>query len=272
MYVSDTPEAHNAEILNRLAFRDGSLPMSIRNARPVAEMIYKDVQRERGAALCIQNANPAGGLVIGVFNVFGSVLENDKDMFRPLHAHEVNVESSANMKTTVKARMVEEYDESRSYVGYRYSDQQVVISDSSASIDVDVFTALEGEGEDRKFGYDIVSFAPLYASASKGFQFACVGATDKYNSGGSVLSVVAKPEEGMFTVKVLGEGKVLFIHSGATLHVVECRDRAGGSLDVSIASEKNIQGSKYVASSTQVTRSNDSTCSGNAYDITLRIH
>ena len=255
--------------------------MSIRNARPVAGMIYKDVQREDGTALCIQNANPAGGLVIGIFNVFGSVLENDKDMFRPLHAHEVSImDSSSTAKTAVEASMVEEYDESCTYVGYRYSDNQVVITDS-ASVDVDVFSALEGEGEgtNRKFGFDIVSFAPLYASSFNTVRLACIGTTDKYNAGGAVLSVVAKAdEEGVFIVKVLGEGKVLLIHNGASLDVVECVGRGGRDgeyLDAAIEDEEKVQGSEYVATRIQVTsRASDPivTSSGSAFEITVRCH
>jgi hypothetical protein len=71
IYVSDQPDKHNADIIRKLAFPDGSIPRCVRNARPVASSLFSDPQREVGVPLLLQNQNPAGGLVIGGFNIAG---------------------------------------------------------------------------------------------------------------------------------------------------------------------------------------------------------
>lgn len=89
VYVSDTPDKHDGVLLRKLAFRDGSIPRCIRNARPTVSGLFIDPQREAGKPLLLQNANSASGLVVGVFSIAGAVLENDKDQFRFLTPDEM---------------------------------------------------------------------------------------------------------------------------------------------------------------------------------------
>ena len=104
VYVSDAPEKHDAALLKKLAFHDGSLPRCIRNARPPAAALYLDPQRRAGDPLLLQNANPAGGLVVAVFNIAGAVLENDREGFRFLRAEEMDwADDDAKARATAAA-------------------------------------------------------------------------------------------------------------------------------------------------------------------------
>lgn len=73
-----------------MAFADGALPRCLRGARPPAHVLFLDPQRHAGVPLLLQNANPAGGLVIGAFSIAGAVLEDDLSLFRFLAPEVVN--------------------------------------------------------------------------------------------------------------------------------------------------------------------------------------
>ena len=64
-YVSDKPHAHAPSVLGQVAFRDGSVPRPVRNARPVGRAIFLDPQNRAGDPLLVQSRNPAKGLVVG---------------------------------------------------------------------------------------------------------------------------------------------------------------------------------------------------------------
>ena len=89
VYVSDKPSEHDNDIINHLAFPDGSVPRCLRNARPPSRSLFLDPQRHSNTPLLLQNINPSGGLVIAAFNILGAVLENDKDLFRLLQPCEI---------------------------------------------------------------------------------------------------------------------------------------------------------------------------------------
>jgi Raffinose synthase or seed imbibition protein Sip1 len=89
VYVSDRPEEHDRIVLNKLAFANGMVPRCIRNALPLQSMLFRDPQREAGVPLVLQNLNPCGGFVVGVFSIAGSVLEDDKHSFRFLSPTEM---------------------------------------------------------------------------------------------------------------------------------------------------------------------------------------
>jgi len=55
----------------------------------------------------VQNINPAGGLVIGAFHVFGSILENDVEYFRTVRFDEVEW-TSLNVSTVDSYRKIYE--------------------------------------------------------------------------------------------------------------------------------------------------------------------
>ncbi len=99
VYTSDRPKEHNAEILQRLAFIDGSLPRCLRGAGPVERLLFMDPQRTAGVPLLVQNINPAGGLVIAAFSIAGAVLEEDLNLFRFLHASEMKWPSQESVHT-----------------------------------------------------------------------------------------------------------------------------------------------------------------------------
>jgi len=89
VYVSDRPDEHDDEVLRRLACSGGQVPRCLRNAHPAERTLFQDPQRWAGVPLLLQNINPAGGLVVAAFHVFGSVLENDVEFFRTVAFEEV---------------------------------------------------------------------------------------------------------------------------------------------------------------------------------------
>lgn len=89
VYVSDRPGVHDPTLLQTIAFPTGAIPRAVRNVRPVEDFVFHDPQRETRVPLVLQNLNPAGGAVVGLFHVFGSLLENDVDFWRTVRFEEV---------------------------------------------------------------------------------------------------------------------------------------------------------------------------------------
>lgn len=103
-FCSDHPDFHNTAVLRKLSFPNGALPRALRSAHPVEQYIFLDPQRQTGIPLLVQNINPAGGLVVGAFHVFGSVLEDDVDYFRTVRLDEVEW-TSFNVSTIESYQM-----------------------------------------------------------------------------------------------------------------------------------------------------------------------
>lgn len=101
---SDHPDYHDTAILRKLSFPNGALPRALRSAHPVEQFLFVDPQRQTGIPLLVQNINPTGGLVVGAFHVFGSVLEDDVDYFRTVRFDEVEW-TSLDVSTIESYRM-----------------------------------------------------------------------------------------------------------------------------------------------------------------------
>jgi len=67
IYVSDKPGMHDAALLRKLVFSDGSVARCAGIGRPTVDCLYHDCTRE-GVLLKIFNRNAAGSGVVGVFN------------------------------------------------------------------------------------------------------------------------------------------------------------------------------------------------------------
>ena len=195
VYVSDKPSEHDNDIINRLAFPDGSVPRCLRNARPPSRSLFLDPQRHSNTPLLLQNINPSGGLVIAAFNILGAVLENDKDLFRLLEPCEITwatpalqelardytakgggktvlpvneieeFKNALSIDCIVSAMNIEEVDrstqrghESIGYVARRLSDGQL-FDCVTASSEVPIFLK-------TVYDYDVISFAEKYNFAA----------------------------------------------------------------------------------------------------------
>lgn len=264
VYTSDAPSSQKDEIYHKLAFPDGSIPRCIRNARPVARMLFEDPQRVAGTPLLIQSAN-ADGFVIGVFNVAGAIMENDLDCFRALPASEMTwpegfelphtdstlpvweqpeLLPALGVKSLVSLDDVEEFigAERIDVVAFKHSDHSVVtifnligpIASSEASVAVHV---------PYVFGFDIVTFAKIHHLSPVPSMLspwvAAIGAVDLYNPGGAVLcfqsDTVANSDdvaELLFSFDLLGSGRYLFV-SNALLEIVSSAslDNAGNNIE-----------------------------------------
>ena len=196
VYVSDKPSEHDNDIINHLAFPDGSVPRCLRNARPPSRSLFLDPQRHSNTPLLLQNINPSGGLVIAAYNILGAVLENDKDLFRLLQPSEITWATPAlqelardytakgggktvlpvneidefkdtlSIDCIVSAMDIEEVDrstqrghESVGYVARRLSDGQL-FDCATVSSEVPIFLK-------TVYDYDVISFAEKhYVAAS----------------------------------------------------------------------------------------------------------
>ena len=199
VYVSDKPYTQDATLLRRVSMPDGSIPRPVRGCRPTASGLFLDPQRTAGVPLLLQNANPCGGLVVGAFNIAGSVLENDRDMFRALSPQEMtwpegvtaetaSFEEHLGISWTVHPREVEEWatrgPPSSRYVAHRFSDKAIFLLDEEGG----------AQGADgvsvnlpKTFDCDVVSFAPRLGREA--LWLAALGATEMLNPGGAVLSL-----------------------------------------------------------------------------------
>ena len=101
VYVSDKPDAHNVEVLNRLVLPDGTILRTLKPGRPTEDCLLHDPTKE-DILFKIFSTNPVGG-IIGAFNaryggpeepitVSGSIRPNDVDgIFGPSGKGEVAV-------------------------------------------------------------------------------------------------------------------------------------------------------------------------------------
>ena len=217
--------------------------MCIQNAQPSRKLLFTDPQRHAGIPLIIQNLNPCGGGVVGLFNITGSVLENDLDMFRYLKEDEITWcskginESSSNCDTTCWLNSaisstflsgdhfgVQDIPHLRSSLCINWevsikdieninlnSDKYVSFKHSSyeiklhSSINDTVSINLE-----KVLSYDIVSFFPVYTGYLDNW-VSVVGAFEMFNTGGACLWI--KPNKYDVEIGLKGSGNYLIVSS-----------------------------------------------------------
>jgi hypothetical protein len=238
VYVSDRPGTHSGAILRKLAFADGSVPRCIRNAQPTMRSIFGEPDRTVGEPLILQNANPAGGGVVGVFSIAGATLENDKDMFRFLKEDEMTWREGEracgeNLDATDEAKSCDENSkfairanvlasdirglQRKAFIGFRASDQALIFLESDHGSERGVAVHLPAVMD-----FDIVTFAPVTRLGPQSEHWiAAIGAVDMYNSGGAVLKVATHVDSsgksgdgGSFEMILLGNGRFLVLASG----------------------------------------------------------
>ena len=216
VYVSDKPTEHDGDIINHLAFPDGSLPRCLRNARPPSRSLFLDPQEQSNTPLLLQNINPSGGLVIAAFNILGAVLENDKDLFRLLQPSEItwgtpalqelarDYTAKSSGKTVVPVHEIEEFKDaisidcnvsamdieevdrgvqkgyrSSDYVAHRFSDGQLFDCNSVTS---DIPLVLKSV-----YDYDVISFAEKHYFGTSATGRESTSEQGGESSGGSVV-------------------------------------------------------------------------------------
>ena len=107
IYVSDRIGCHDHTVLRRMMLSSmrrgaGWIPLCQRNGRPVQRLLLSDCQRQPKTPLMIQNYNSNGSLVIGVFQVFGSIVENDYELYRVLRPDEI-IAASDSLKEVLQS-------------------------------------------------------------------------------------------------------------------------------------------------------------------------
>lgn len=236
VYTSDLPNKQNQDIYQHLAFKDGAIPRCIRNAHPVARMLFEDPQRCSGVPLLLQNAN-ADGYVIGAFNIAGSVVENDVNGFRALKYTEMTLASlpkafrgsiddirpvweipelleSLKIDCNVYLSDIQELAATKrratqhtadTFIAHRSSDSKLFGPiDSTHDPPIDIKLAAVYDCEVITFS-NVHTFASTESRAS--YWIAAIGAVDMYNPGGAVLGVdtsLADTDPCTITIDVIG--------------------------------------------------------------------
>jgi len=209
VYISDKPGQQNKSILRSLAFSDGSIPRCMRNAKPALRFLFNNPSKTVGEALVLQNINRVCNGVLGIFNIFGSTIENAIDSYRDLVSHEYlwkNQEKNQQQgmpgtaHATVYTSDVYElmYDKSfETHIVYSYHHGLLGMKSITDEINVTL---------SNRHDYDVLTIAPLYTNAHFGFSFAVLGAITMINAGGAVLDVLNTENDPMPLIYLLGSG------------------------------------------------------------------
>lgn len=103
VYTSDKPGTHGIDLLQQLAFRDGSILRCTRAARPTSRSLFSDVLRDDSSLLVLQNTNTCN-VVLAAFNLQGSAWDRQKRKYMT-HSRAVKA-----LQTTVQPDDVDDVD------------------------------------------------------------------------------------------------------------------------------------------------------------------
>jgi Raffinose synthase or seed imbibition protein Sip1 len=270
VYVSDKPTEHDGDIINHLAYPDGSLPRCLRNARPPSRSLFLDPQKQSNTPLLLQNINPSGGMVIAAFHVLGAVLENDKDLFRLLRPSEITWDTPAlqelardysaksSGKTVVPVHEIDEFKDAISidcnvcamdveeadrgvqkgcrtgdYVAHRLSDGQLF---DCITVSSDVPVVLK-----TVYDYDVISFAEKHYFAKSAIARES-GIEEVGESRGSVVESDERSQS--VTVEGVQEERSGTWTKGSKAEPREGREQLVEDKDKQGRREQDIRGSK----------------------------
>jgi raffinose synthase len=173
VYVSDTPDAHDFELLSKLVLSDGSVLRAERPGRPTLDSLFSDVTREP-VLLKVFNYN-RDTAVIGVFNC----------NHHPMASNRVPTLGTISPADAPELR-------GEQFVGFRHQTGKLWRTSRSHR---ELLELAEGD-------WEVVTFAPIERGV------AVLGLADKLNSGGAVVQRSWRRRGGL-TVKLRDGGQLL---------------------------------------------------------------
>ncbi|ESR34146.1 hypothetical protein CICLE_v10004399mg [Citrus x clementina] len=195
VYVSDKPGKHDFKILKRLVLADGSVLRAKYPGRPSRDCLFNDPVMDGKSLLKIWNLNKCTG-VIGVFNCQGAGSW-------PCTEKESSVQENVDSVISGKVSPADvEYLEEVS--GKQWTGDCAVFSFNTGSL----FRLAKAES----FGIalkvmqcDVFTVSPIKVYNQK-IQFAPIGLTNMYNSGGAVESVDLTNDSSSCKIHIKGRG------------------------------------------------------------------
>ncbi|GMN52281.1 hypothetical protein TIFTF001_021441 [Ficus carica] len=208
VYVSDSLGGHDFLLLNKLVYPDGTIPKCLHFALPTRDCLFKNPLLDKKTVLKIWNFNKYGG-VIGAFNCQGAGwdpkeqrIKGHPECYKPIsgsvHVSEIEWDQKEEASELGKA---EEY-----VVHLNQAEEIHVMTPKSHPIQFNI----------KPSSFEIFSFVPIW-KLGNGIQFAPIGLTNMFNSGGTIQELDYKGSGSEFCarVKVKGGGSFLAYSSGS---------------------------------------------------------
>ena len=232
--------------------------MCIQNAQPSRQSLFTDPQRHAGIPLIMQNLNPCGGGVIGLFNITGSVLENDLDMFRYLKEDEITwcsnkgineSSSSSSCDTTcwlnsaisstflsgdhfgvqdiphLRSLLCINWDVSIKDIENMNLNSDTYVSFKHSNYEIKLHSSIKNDtvsiNLEKVLSYDIVSFFPIYTGYMDNW-VSVIGAFEMFNTGGACLWVKPNKYDPYVEIGLKGSGSYLIVSSKLPSKIEVC--------------------------------------------------
>ncbi|XP_051118841.1 stachyose synthase-like [Andrographis paniculata] len=207
VYVSDSLEGHDFDLLKKLVFPDGTIPNCLHFALPTRDCIFKNPLFDGTTVLKIWNLNKYGG-VVGAFNCQGAGWDPKEQRIRGYSqcykalSGRVGAEDVEWDQGETAMEMEMEMDE---YAVYMSESEKMAVVMAGESIP---FTL-------KPSTFEIFSFVPVrkLAGGGGGVKFAAVGLSNMFNCGGTIQEVTWTESEVKVVVK--GVGRFVAYSSGS---------------------------------------------------------
>uniref|UniRef100_A0A6N2NEF2 Galactinol--sucrose galactosyltransferase n=1 Tax=Salix viminalis TaxID=40686 RepID=A0A6N2NEF2_SALVM len=177
VYVSDSVGGHDFELIKKLVHPDGTIPRCQDSALPTRGHLFRNPLFDKKTILKIWNFNKYGG-VIGAFNCQGAGwdpkeqrIKGYSECYKPISGsvHVTDIEWDQK-KEAARMRQAEEF-----IVYLSQAEELLHASPQSEAIQITI----------QPSSFEIFSFVPV-KKLGAGIDFAPVGLTDMFNSGGTI--------------------------------------------------------------------------------------
>ncbi|KDP28281.1 hypothetical protein JCGZ_14052 [Jatropha curcas] len=202
IYVSDSVDGHDFDLLKKLVYPDGTIPKCQHFALPTRDCLFKNPLFDKKTILKIWNFNKYGG-VIGAFNCQGAGwdpkeqrIKGHSDCYKPMSGsvHVTDIEWDQKLEAAQMGKAEE-------YIVYLGQAQELLfMTPNSDAIQVTL----------KPSTFELFSFVPI-KKLGPTIKFAPIGLTNMFNMGGTIQELeyfVSESEIGV-KIEVKGEGKFM---------------------------------------------------------------
>lgn len=199
IYVSDSLGCHDFDLLKKLVYPDGTIPICYHFALPTRDCLFKSPLFDDNTVLKVWNFNKYGA-VIGAFNCRGAGWDRKERRFKGYKQHYKAIEGSVHVNDI-------EWDQKLEAVEMGYAEEYAVYLNQENS------TILMNHYSDpiqvvlKPSSFELYSFVPI-KKINKSVKFAPIGLTNMYNSGGTIQELEYK-EGSIARLKIKGRGSFL---------------------------------------------------------------
>lgn len=177
IYVSDSLGRHDFDLLKRLVYQDGTIPICQYFALPTRDCLFKNPLFDQQTILKIWNLNKFGG-VVGAFNCQGAGWDPKVKRIRGYKECYKTMEGSVHVYDVEWDQKMEavEMGKAEEYVVYlNQSDSMLLMTHISDPIHIVL----------KPLSFELFTFVPV-KKLCQGVKFGPVGLTNMLNCGGSI--------------------------------------------------------------------------------------